>query len=893
MLVLAPGDPGLRVKKAEHLYNGAVFSFLLELLDDEYSPSRLQQALAEPPSNSDDHRPRNLHIIHMALNDYARRKCPKIEPLIRSIDFQALGGQPTKLGMAEVNKSSRSSSLSPRDKKRLTKILAQILIVFLDACVWNEDSTQREKCIKLIMQLDRLHQSAIFTIIQDSEAKVNQEAETFDTDNELSIVSANADDDLAQEAEIVYWRHEADDAKRQAGGLKMRLDRLQDNYDELVRKHEDLQCENEELNKQLESEAGNFDKHRLQRQLRENETLIANLENQRNDLVEQKDRLEREKARLEVQVQKAEHLVDENQELKQKNEELSKKANMADNLRKKVETIRPMEQELKTLQNDKVDVMKAYSDLEKANARIAVMKQEQEAYAAKMEGYEIDIASFRDEKTMWKTENNELRIRIQYLEQQALSDEQTVRDLQDKIQMFDPSIGPETPTIARPSQSLEDELRDSSTSISMRDIELQRLQAENSLLRNSIGTETEKGLLLQELEDVRTSRQQLQDRYNEILEKYTIGQAQIDALILNMGQDGLVAAIDACYNMDPKMKWLMSDYFRDNAYSELRTQVLAEQNVSKELKRQLESTEQALSDKERDLLQARGDCKIVLAELLLNGTDADDGDKVNAVEKSSFDALEELKKTDGMIAVSLRAELDSARKKSKAIKEESDNLQKQLLTAFIEKDQLRRETEEANRKVQAAADGLTPSTDFIKQGEKFEKLRVKAKELKEVSASKSSPTVLAGSTSATGPSFHAGTIELPVSPISDWSDDDEDDDEDGDRDGDGLDGLEVKVKRQTMWQAFRSRASWLPGSPPQSPQRPAAGFHPFEIDASGSFGFPRRPFSASLLRGSPTHGGSSGPAPPRPGTAPSNISKGNRLSSWLGRGQGNSSSRSP
>ncbi|RYP26502.1 hypothetical protein DL767_008006 [Monosporascus sp. MG133] len=877
LIELAPRDTDLKCKRAEQLYDGAVFSVLLEILDDEYNPSRLQQALENPPSNIDDHRPRNLHIIHMALNDYARRKCPKIEPLIRSIDFQALGRHPTKLGMAEI------------------------LTVFLLASAWNEDAdTERGlRPIQLMRTLNQHQQMAIMTIIQDVDAKVKQDAETSDVDNEVSTASANVDDDLAQEAEIARLRYEVDDARRQAGGLKMRLDRLQDNYDELVRKHEDLQNENEDLQKQINNELGNFDKHRLQRQLRENEALIASLENQRNDLVDQKERLEREKARLEMQVQKAEHLADENQELRSKNEELSKKANTADNLRKKVEAYRPMEVELKALQNDKVDVMKAYSELEKANTRIAMMRQEQEAYATKMEGYEIEIAGFRDEKQFWRGENTQLKLRIQQLEQQLLSDEQTVRDLQDKVQMLDPSAVPDTPTAARPSQSLEDELRDSSTSVSMRDIEIQRLQAENALLRGSIGTEAAKDLLLQELEETRDSRRQLQDRYNEMLEKYTVGQAQIDALILNMGGEGLVGAIDACHRLDPRMKVLMSDYFRDDAYSNLRTQVLAEQNVSKDLRRQLEAARQALSDKERELLQARGDCKIILAELLLNDEDADDEDKVNAVEKSSQDALQELKKTDGMIAVSLRAELDAERKKSKSLKEEGDNFQKQLLTAFIEKDQLRREAEEANRQLQAAADGQTPSTEFIKQGEKFEKLRVKAKELKEVSASKSStPAAANPPPSVVLPRSPRGP---PESPISDWSDDEDDPDAEDD---DGIGGMKVEVKRQSVWDVLMPRLSWGQG---QTPQRPQSGFHPYRIDGNGSFGFPQRPVSAAALPGGSATMGGSSPKPPsrlrtslesvplspppvpkssgiaQASAAPSSRSRGSRLSILLGQ----------
>lgn len=830
MLVnLLPGrDPDLNAKKPEHLFDGAVFSALLEILDAEYNPSRFQQSLASFSTDDDaaQGRRRNLHIIHMGLKDFARRECPKLEPLINQVDFQALAKEPTRAGMFEVNNTlvspssaaiSLRASRSPRSpsgqplspQPGLTaKTYFQILVLFVSAACHRE--TDNSRYITLVMQLDMKLQKGIFQILKEVEAKLEQAAEVGDSDVEAGHAAGNFDDELAQEAMLAELQHEADDAKRQAGNLKMRLDRLQDNYDELLRKHEELQEDNEQLNKQIESEAGNFDKFRLQRQLKENEALIANLENERNYLVDERERLMKEKARLEVVAQKAENLTDENQELRSRNEELSKKANMAENLKRKLESMKSMEAEFKSQQNERVDAARLAEELTTQTMRLETLKREAEAYATKMQGYEIDIANFNNQKIMYSTENAELRLRLEDLQNRSQIDEAVVRELQEKVMMLDPSAttSPSTPLGPRPT-TLEDELSESSNAISMRNLEVQRLQAENAVLKSTIGTETEKGQLIQEMEDIRASRQALQEKFNDILEKYTVGQHQLDALIQNMGKEGLVKAIQACYDLAPDTKWLMSNYFRDEAFSNLRTQVLAEQNHAKQLERQLTSIKEQLADKDRALLEARGDCKIIFKEYVIRrDDDADNDDKVKAIEKTGLDALDELKRTDGMLAVSLRADLEAERKKHKALKDQFEAQRTQLLTAFIEKDELRREAEAANREMQRAADGQSVSTDSAKQSEKMEKLRTRYKQLQQVSRNSSTSSLAASGT-----------------------DDDSDDDDD-------KDVVRVNVKRQSLWEAV---SPWF-----GKKQRPESGFYPYQMRSDGSIGPSNRPMSMPL-----------------------------------------------
>ncbi|RWA03882.1 hypothetical protein EKO27_g11222 [Xylaria grammica] len=771
-------EPTLKVKKLEQLFDGAFFSALLEILDPDYSPTRFEQSLAA--SKAGDEFRRSMHIIHISLIDFARRLCSKIEPLIKMVDFQALDRDPTRVGMSEV------------------------LLIFLCAACFHEDNSQ---FVMLAQELDAKYQASIFQIITEVNVKLQQDSVAIDSDSVTATDGPRVDADLAHEAAIADLQREAEEAKRQAGSLRVRLDRLQDNYDELVRKHEELQDENEHLHKQIESEAGNFDRHRLQRHLKENETLIANLENERNSLVEERERLLKDKARLEAASQKAELLVDENQELKAKNEELSKKANMADNLRKKVEASKHLEAELASLRNDRMDLAKTYDQLTYANSKIETLKRESEAYASKMQGYEIDIANMRDQKLALVSQNQDIMIRLSELEQRSQLDEAVVKDLQEKVLMLDPSAVVDDSLAARPT-SLEDELNDSSNTISMRSLELQRLQAENSVLKNTIGSESDKGQLIQEMERLRISRQAIQDKYNDIFERFTVGQKQIDALIQNLSDKGLVVALQSCYDMAPDTKWLMSDYFREEAYSNLRTQVLAEQSRSKQFERQLEIIKEQLADKERSLLEARGDCKAIFIEYVLDGEDADSEEKVTAVEKSSLDALTELKHTDGMIGASLRAELEVERKKYNLLKDESEAMQKQLLTAFIEKDELRREAELANRELQKAADGQTVSTDYIKQSEKMEKLRTRYKQLQQVRL------------------FSTNSSDAPS-------------------DVDDPDVVHVEEKHQTIWESF---TPWFANS--STP--PEHGFYPYEFGDDGTLTIPKRP--ASML---PSYGGSS------------------------------------
>lgn len=95
-----------------------------------------------------------------------------------------------------------------------------------------------------------------------------------------------------------------------------------------------------------------------------------------------------------------------------------------------------------------------------------------------------------------------------------------------------------------------------------------------------------------------------------------------------------------------------------------------------------------------------------------------------AVEKDSLSALEELKSTDQLIANSARVELAAVQSKLAELQQEHQAQQSELVKAFLIKEKLSRELEEAKDAQEKSQDKST--------NEKVEKLRQKAKSYKEV-----------------------------------------------------------------------------------------------------------------------------------------------------------------
>ncbi|KAK8086466.1 hypothetical protein PG994_001440 [Apiospora phragmitis] len=712
-----------RAKKIEDFYDGAVFSDLLSIIDSNYDPTELEENLSIAASSGGrpvEGRRRNLHIVHIALRDFIRRNCEMAEVLVKDINFQSLVKQPEPEGMF------------------------QLLSVFLLVSVNTSDS-QLSRGVLTDMQSEPGSVAQLMAIMQESQARIDKGAMAPDASHDTSGTAGSsgtacstavaAEVDYELEAEMARLRRDNERYTRLAADLKTKHDHLQDSYNELKEIHSETVQERDELQRELESGASNSELlARTRRERDEKIRLIDSLEIQMEELRMQKEAFEQLAKRLENENKRLAPLFGENEDLKKINEDLNRKANTAEHLKQKLETLRPLENEVQKLRGERAEIYKEQEKMIAAQRQFATLKHENDKYAMKMSQYEVQESEFRDQRAIWKMEMEQLQRHAENLEMKAKHDEEMVMDLQEKVMMLDPSAAPETPYAARPqAQSLEDELNGNvSSDVSLKDLEVSRLQAENAMLRASIGTETEKGQLLQQIENELERRKALQDKYNELFEKHTLGSESLTALINSMNGEGLVNALQAALDVNSELNILTTDFIRSEAYSNLRQQVLAEENRSKHLGRQLESVQAELKDKERELVEARGDSKIIYIEYLMrHGDETDIDDEVNALSKDGQDVLSELKQTDNMLAVSLRAELDALRRKYDNLKGDYDNKQEQLVVALIDKEQLRKEAESASIELQKAVDGQAVNPDVAKTTEKMEKLRARYKKLSE------------------------------------------------------------------------------------------------------------------------------------------------------------------
>jgi protein HOOK3 len=639
------------------------------ILDDEYKADELQENLSLASQDLPiEGRQRNMHIIRKALRSFVKRQLEVVEVLLDAIDFQVLDRNPNADGICQILAIFLVISVNLPDKFVSQDILQDM-----------QKTPEDKGRLECLMQVMNHSENRIKHGTQADSAEVPQAASS-------TPAKTGGMDELALEAELSKLHREIESLKKRNADLVTLHERLQESHHELLERHETVTASRDKLQELLESGAYG-DGAEKKKQLQEQNRLIDNLEMQLDDARRAKEELERVKVRLETELSKLVPLAQEYQDLKQENEDLTKKANAAEHLKQKLEKLRGLENEVKKLREERNAFFEGQEQLMNYQKQVMALSAERDQQVRNMQAYEIQVSEFNAQKMAWTMEYQKLQRHLETIESKSKNDEEMVRELQERVMLLDPSTTvPDSPQLGQvQSRSLEDELEGSSSeNHTLKDLEISRLQTENALLKSSIGTETDKGQLIQEIEKEREARKNLQEQYNSLFEKHILDRAALDAIADNQGEEAL---------------------------AKLHKQAQSEETRANELARQLEALQTELKDKERGLTEAQGDLRAV---------------------QQGKDALSELKNTDGMLAVSLRAELDAVRKKHDGLKTEFDGRQEQLVSALIEKDQLRKESEAAHAELQKAANGQAVNPDVVaKTTEKIEKLRVRYKQLSE------------------------------------------------------------------------------------------------------------------------------------------------------------------
>jgi protein HOOK3 len=752
------------VSSLEQLDDGTVFAQMLHEFEPSYDASEIQ------PQRSMEEKQRNLEVVFKSLRRVIKAGNFGKDVYAPRLSFfreVAEGRDPERLSQVCELPSHCNLAAVIHNGLHLTSINSQVLALLLGLAVVLPDNAPY---IQPITQLDRHSQQVLMTLIQQQQDILKTSTGPGLETEESSEIPI--DHGLYLEERLAQTNKALDQEKKKLADLWTR--------------HEDLQEKHAILQEEKEKEQEEFDRFReshgdhqsdyikvQEKKIREQEELILAQENQLEDDRQVKERLQRELNAHAKRAEQYERLSDENKELRHQKEDLERRANAGERYKQKLESLKGLEATNQALQEEKNVLLNQTKDYETLLSRNSQLETTERMLVRRVEEYERNQIYMQDEKRALIEQIQECRATIQALETTKAHDERIIHELREQLQVGSlTAASPSTP--AAPS-NLEQELQGTSDPVSAYALEVSRLKAENSLLRNNMAVGSQNELLRKDLEAAKHSEDRLQDKYNDIYEKYALGQKQIEALVSSTASEGLVEAIDAALRIGG-LSILTQDYYRSQAFGNIQTQALkykadleAEVNRRKDL-------EAELKDKNRELLVAKTDCMLLKSQdngRLLNELANSLGVQVNAVGTDSLKALNSLKESDELVSHSLQVELTATRKEVQDLRADVGHKNSQLMEALISKETLRKRLDDADLAITKPTDNLpesaeTPAESEIlrQQKEKVDKLRALATKQKAVcSAFSSSPASFVPSdwrqtTALSSPSASSNSREL-------------------------------------------------------------------------------------------------------------------------------------
>ncbi|OLN95307.1 hypothetical protein CCHL11_04708, partial [Colletotrichum chlorophyti] len=670
-------------------------------VSDFYDGHLLSQVLQDlDPSFETNSSEGKLYDVYKGINRLVYRECPGLIRQAKLADIRPRAREAQPEAISQVGSGCHQFKSSGQGTgTRLTWTIYQLLAVLFAIAMLGSNNERYVMRITADIS-DKTNLFQLQRITQDMKTAMD-EADAADLE-EVSDAGPEAHDvDLAMEADNIRLRSDLEKKTRLLADMETRLGHLQESYDDLkedvVRKDRELEAFHS-----AQDGAGKEVIRSLELKLREQDELIANQEAQAEDDRITKERLASEVSALKAKTQKLETLDDEVKELRFKNEELSRKANMVERYKQKLEAQSTLSKEMDNLLYEKEQMQRDLIAYEKVLKRNETLEATNDQYAEKLRSYELQYVELDTQRRALHDDVVQLRDRLATLDAQRLSDERLIADLQEQINSgSQTALSPDAGTTGF---SLEQELEGAGSSAPPNlALEVSRLKAENTLLRNGMGSASENARLRQELEEERRQRERIQGTYNETFEKHQLAEAQISALI-ESGGEKLVYLVNSAMERG-LTRVLTQDYYYSEVLANLRIQLAQKTRDLESEKRKLGETQAQLADKDRELLCARTD--------------------LSAVAKDSVQALEELKSTDQLISASVREELEAARQQLKNLGTDLEQQRTSLISALLEKDKLRKDLDETK---EGRQDGAEPTEAVQKLQDKVEKLRVRLKE---------------------------------------------------------------------------------------------------------------------------------------------------------------------
>lgn len=670
----------------DELSNGILLAHILHELDSEFDPFDLEASTGTSKYLTNK---RNIQAVYKGLFRFIRRQIPELGCQAKKFDYHAVAENPEPQG------------------------LCQLLAVMVTAAALGPDNGRYIPRIQ--NGLERDTQGEIMRIIRNMQEDINNSKDDDDLDEAIDAVMEARDIDLLVEEQNAALRQQLDITKKTLGDYITRLEHLQLSHEELKYEKEKNDRELEVLKKATQDGAHSAEaiKH-LEAQVHEQMEIIARNEEAIRNHDRVKAQLESEVMRLSQKSIQADELRDQATEWKHKAEEFEKKANTAERYKQKLESQQHLVKEVQNLQYERAELQEQLHSLMDDKERSSRTRQAEDELTKMITQSEQHLWDERNHKTQLIKDVAVLEEELVRLKAQRSHDENFIQDLQD--QLHHGGGGSQGDALGVSGNfNLEDELSNAASEDGQTNmpLELSRLKAENDLLRRTMGSTGDAALLRRDMEEQKRQRDRLQQNFNDMFEKNAVAQEQIEALMNNMTGEGLVTSIEQATAFGP-LHILTSGYYRTQAFGNMRNELVQLQVAHEQAKKREGELQMKLSDKERDLLEAKT--------------------QLSAVEKESIDALAELKSTDKLISESLKAELDRLRDEHSFVVNERDAQKSQLIEALLAKDKLRKDAEDTKELQDAPGSADPDVAEAVKKAsEKVEKLRTRLKERQQVS----------------------------------------------------------------------------------------------------------------------------------------------------------------
>lgn len=473
--------------------------------------------------------------------------------------------------------------------------------------------------------------------------------------------------------------------QKQMADVTTRLGRLQENNDHL---QERLKETEDRLSLPIRDDATARLIKRLEDKIREQDELIEVQEGQFEEDREEKARIRRELEGLRTAATRIIQLEDELKELKFQNVELAKKANTVDRFKQKLEVQKGLEHDLKNLELENEELKFHYRNYNQVKQRNESLEATHLQFQNSIAKAEMEIFEIGSQKKMLDEEKAVLQRSLATLDERRVHDEQFILDLQEQL------LSKSSPITKN---SLEDELENSDQAARQNNLEVSRLKAENVLLKGNAFAAQENSSLRAQLEEAAAHRKVIETKYRDAFEKEAISQQQLRAMMNSVDDNSKFVEIAMSVG---RFVLLTPEYYRQQAFLDLKNAHIRTTEQLSTLQKNYNAIEAELESTKREYLSATSDCKSTPYTFLYFYANIF---SVSMVEKEDIDALEELKATQESLSKSFENELTALKSKHRALDIDHELQKSQLIDSLLANSKLRMTFEEESNAEAAAS----------------------------------------------------------------------------------------------------------------------------------------------------------------------------------------------